>query len=41
VRRIAADLDAVNVDDTALEDELEPLYQHGNKMDNGWSAGWR
>jgi hypothetical protein len=41
VRRIRADLDAINIDDTALEDELEPLYQHGNKMDNGWSGGWR
>jgi hypothetical protein len=28
-------LDEVVVDDTALEDELEPLYEHGNKMDSG------
>ena len=41
VRRLRADLDAINVDDTALEDELEPLYRHGNEMENGWSGGWR
>jgi hypothetical protein len=41
VRRVRADLDAVNIDDRALEDELEPLYEHGNKMDNGFSGGWR
>jgi hypothetical protein len=29
------------LDDSALEDELGPLYEHGNKMDNGWSGGWR
>lgn len=41
IRRLGADLDEINVDDTALEDELEPLYEHGNKMDNGFSGGWR
>ena len=41
VFRMGADLDALNVDDSALEDELEPLYEHGNKMDNGFSGGWR
>jgi HEAT repeats len=28
-------LDELAVDDSALEDEQEPLYQHGSKMDNG------
>jgi hypothetical protein len=35
VRRANRRLDEVNVDDTELEDELEPLYAHGNKMDSG------
>jgi hypothetical protein len=37
--RIRRSLDAVIVDDTELEDELEPLYEHGNKMDNGFWGG--
>jgi hypothetical protein len=35
VQRATRRLDEVNVDDTELEDELEPLYEHGNKMDSG------
>lgn len=29
----------LDVDDTKLEDELEPLYQHGSKMDSGLGQG--
>ena len=36
LRRMSRALDAVIVDDTELEDELEPLYEHGNKMDSGF-----
>jgi hypothetical protein len=32
-------LDEVTVDDTQLEDEQEPLYAHGNKMDSGSFGG--
>jgi hypothetical protein len=32
-------LEELSVDDTELEDELEPLYQHGIKMDNGLGLG--
>jgi hypothetical protein len=40
LRRMSRALDAVIVDDTELEDDLEPLYEHGNKMDNGfWGVG--
>jgi hypothetical protein len=33
---VLAAFDRLNVDDTELEDALEPLYEHGNKMDNGF-----
>jgi len=38
--RMRRSLEAVTVDDTELEDELERLYEHGNKMDSGfWGVG--
>jgi HEAT repeats len=33
-------LDELTVDDSALEDAQEPLYQHGNKLDNGPFLPW-
>jgi len=33
--RMRRRLDAVTVDDAALEDELEPLYKHGNRLFRG------
>jgi hypothetical protein len=35
VARFNRRLAELNVDDTELEDEQEPLYEHGNKMEGG------
>jgi HEAT repeat protein len=41
VGRLQRRLDELNVDDSALENAQEPLYQHGNKLDNGPFLPWR
>jgi HEAT repeat protein len=40
VGRLQRRLDELTVEDSALEDAQEPLYQHGNKLDNGPFLPW-